>query len=448
MKKTDILIVGSGCSGLYAALNLPEDQEITVISKSDLESNDSFLAQGGICMLKNDDDYDSYFEDTMKAGHYENDKKSVEIMIRSSQDVIRDLVSFGVEFARDDKGELLFTREGAHSHHRILFHEDITGKEITRRLLAAAKTRPNITLYEYTTLLDIIEKDNTCFGGLIQKQDGHLEIIQAKTTILATGGVGGLFKHSTNYRHLTGDGLAIALRHHIQLKNIDYIQIHPTTFYDPDETKRSFLISESVRGEGAKLYGKDMQRFVYELLPRDILSNAIYKKMAADHTKHVWEDLQTIPKDELENHFPNIIKHCEEKGYDPEKECIPIVPAQHYFMGGIDVNYESKTSMENLYAVGETACNGVHGKNRLASNSLLESLVFAKRAAADIVKNGAVLPDDGVFETLAQDLPLNYYANVKQVEKNYHQLVKEAIQAQRDSRDDHDAHEPFAFNRI
>jgi L-aspartate oxidase len=448
MEKTDILIVGSGCSGLYAALNLPENRKITIISKSDLESNDSFLAQGGICMLKNDDDYDSYFEDTMKAGHYENDKKSVEIMIRSSQDVIRDLVDYGVAFARDENGQFLFTREGAHSHHRILFHEDITGKEITRHLLAAAKAKPNITLYEYTTLLDIIEKDNVCFGGLVQKQNGRLEIIQAETTILATGGVGGLFQHSTNYRHLTGDGLAIALRHHIQLKNIDYIQIHPTTFYDPDETKRSFLISESVRGEGAKLYGKDMQRFVYELLPRDVLSKAIYKKMEADHTKHVWEDLKPIPKDELESHFPNILKHCEEKGYDPEEECIPIVPAQHYFMGGIDVNYESKTSMENLYAVGETACNGVHGKNRLASNSLLESLVFAKRAAADITANGAVLPDGDSFENLVQALPLNYYANAKQVEKNYHQLVKKAIQAQRDARDDQDAHENFAFNRF
>lgn len=447
MKTTDILIVGSGCSGLYAALNLPDDKQITVISKSDLESNDSFLAQGGICMLKDDDDYDSYFEDTMKAGHYENDKKSVDIMIRSSQDVIHDLVDYGVEFARDENGHFLFTREGAHSHHRILFHEDITGKEITRHLLAAAKAKPNITFYEYTTLLDIVETDNTCFGGIVQKSDGHIEIIQAETTILATGGVGGLFQHSTNYRHLTGDGLAIALRHHIDLKNIDYIQIHPTTFYDPDTTKRSFLISESVRGEGAKLYGKDMQRFVYELLPRDVLSQAIYKKMAADHTHHVWEDLQPIPKKELESHFPNIIKHCEEKGYDPEKECIPIVPAQHYFMGGIAVNYESKTSMENLYAVGETACNGVHGKNRLASNSLLESLVFAKRAAHDIATHGAVLPDAESLDALIQTIPLEIYANAKQIGKNYHQIVKKAIQKQRDERGDHDSHEPFAFNQ-
>ena len=446
MKTTDILIVGSGCSGLYAALNLPDDQQITVISKSDLESNDSFLAQGGICMLKSDDDYDSYFEDTLKAGHYENDKKSVEIMIRSSQDVIRDLVDIGVDFARGEDGQFLITREGAHSHHRILFHEDITGKEITRHLLAAAKAKPNITFYEYTTLIDIIEANNACCGGVVQTSDGHIDIIRAKTTILATGGVGGLFQHSTNYRHLTGDSLAIALRHHINLKNIDYIQIHPTTFYDPDTTKRSFLISESVRGEGAKLYGKDMQRFVYELLPRDVLSKAIYKKMEEDHTQHIWEDLQTIPKKELESHFPNILKHCEEKGYNPETECIPIVPAQHYFMGGIAVNYESKTSMANLYAVGETACNGVHGKNRLASNSLLESLVFAKRAARDIERNGPVLPDDETLDALIQAVPLDRYTNVKQIEKNYHQLVKNAIQAQRDERGDRDAHETFAFN--
>ena len=385
--KTEVLIVGSGCSGLYCALQLPRDKEITLITKADLESNDSYLAQGGICMLKDDEDYDSYFEDTMKAGHYENDRESVDIMIRSSQDVVQDLLEYGVRFHRDENGELDFTREGAHSDKRILFHEDITGKEITSKLLAQVKKLPNVKLMEYTTMEDLITKDNTCYGAVVRKKDGMLETIQADCTVLATGGIGGIYRHSTNFRHLTGDALAIAIRHGIELQDINYVQIHPTTFYSKDDKTRSFLISESVRGEGAKLYGKNMERFANELLPRDLLSQKIHEQMEKDGTEHVWEDLRPIPHDVLENHFPNIVEHCREAGYDVFKECIPVVPAQHYFMGGIKVDHESRTTMNQLYAVGETACNGVHGKNRLASNSLLESLVFSKRAAQDLVEH-------------------------------------------------------------
>lgn len=382
--KTDVLIAGTGCSGLYCALNLPRDKQILMITKSDLESNDSFLAQGGMCMWKEPEDYDSYFEDTMKAGHYENDKKSVEIMIKSSPDVVKELVSYGVEFERDEDGNLLYTREGAHSQKRIVFHEDITGKEITSKLLARVKELPNVTLMEYTSIIDIVEKDKKCVGAVIELKDGSQVTVDARYVVLATGGIGGLYKHSTNFRHLTGDALEIAKKHGVELKNLDYVQIHPTTLYSENSEERSFLISESVRGEGAKLYDKNMERFTDELLPRDVLTEKIYAQMEKDGTEHVWEDLRTIPRDELERHFPNIIEHCKEMGYDVFTECIPVVPAQHYFMGGIKVNYESGTSMKNLYAVGETACNGVHGKNRLASNSLLESLVFAKRAALDM----------------------------------------------------------------
>ena len=418
--KTDILIVGSGCSGLYCALQLPRDKQITVITKADLESNDSFLAQGGMCMLKDESDYDSYFEDTMKAGHYENDKKSVEIMIRSSQDVVRDLLSYGVDFKREENGELAFTREGAHSQKRIVFHEDITGKEITSHLLEQVKKLPNVTLMEYTTLLDIVEKDNTCYGAVLKMQDGSIELVEADDTVLASGGIGGLYRHSTNFRHLTGDALAIAARHGVELKNINYVQIHPTTLYSEKKEDRSFLISESVRGEGAKLYDKNMNRFVNELLPRDLLTEAIHEQMKKDHTDYVWEDLRTIPADELESHFPNIVEHCREMGYDVTKECIPVVPAQHYFMGGIKVNHRSKTSMNQLYAIGETACNGVHGRNRLASNSLLESLVFAKRAAQDMVaKQSACRHDSSAFE----QVDLSKYQNKEELAKEYEKTV-------------------------
>ena len=384
---TDILIVGCGCSGLYCALHLPADKKITLITKSDETSNDSFLAQGGICVLKDDNDFEAFFEDTLKAGHYENDKKSVSIMINSSQEVIEDLVGYGVDFARHPDGTFNYTKEGAHADKRILFHKDITGKEITSKLLAEAKSRDNIEIMEYTTLLDIIELDGECVGAVIADKDGNLKAVNAEYTVLATGGIGGLFKHSTNFKHLTGDALAIAIKHGIELKNINYIQIHPTTFYSEAEEEKSFLISESVRGEGAKLYGKNMQRFADELLPRDKLTEKIKEQMKKDETEYVWEDLRPISEEELKSHFPNIVNYCREKNFDVTKECIPVVPAQHYFMGGIKVDYDSRTSMEGLFAVGETACNGVHGKNRLASNSLLESLVFAKRAAMYIKNN-------------------------------------------------------------
>ena len=422
--KTDILIVGSGCSGLYCALNLPREKQITIITKSDVKSSDSYLAQGGICMLKDDSDYDSYFEDTMKAGHYENDRESVSIMIRSSQDVIHDLIGFGVDFAHDENGNLAFTREGAHSDKRILFHEDITGEEITSKLLAVARKCPNITILENTRMVDIVTKDNCCYGAVIRREDGTIETVEAEHTVWACGGIGGLYRHSTNFRHLTGDALALSIKHGIRLKDVNYVQIHPTTFYSPDEEERSFLISESVRGEGAKLYDKNMKRFVNELLPRDLLAEEIYKQMAKDGTDHVWEDLPTIPREELMEHFPNIVEHCREMVYDVTKECIPVVPAQHYFMGGVWVDHESHTSMERLYAVGETACNGVHGKNRLASNSLLESLVFAKRAAKQMSGQKETI---SAAPELFAAIDRSIYADAKALSSQYHEYVREAI---------------------
>ena len=421
-KQTDVLIAGSGCAGLYCALNLSDDTKITIITKATIEESDSFLAQGGMCMLKNDEDYDSYFEDTMRAGHYENDKTSVDIMIRSSQDVVKDLVSIGVDFEREADGSFCFTREGAHSDKRILYHKDITGKEITSKLLAQAKQKKNIEIIEHAMLLDILEKNGRCIGGVI-RENGELNVVESKILVLATGGVGGLYRHSTNFRQLTGDALAIALKHNISIKDINYIQIHPTTLWSENDRKRSFLISESVRGEGAKLYDKNGNRFVDELLPRDLLTNEIKKQMEKDQTEYVWEDLRPIPIEELQAHFPNIVKRCMEEGYDVTKECIPVVPAQHYYMGGIRVDHESKTSMDCLYAVGETACNGVHGKNRLASNSLLESLVFAKRAAKQINE----LAIDNWKLQDAGKVSLEEYRDEKALELKYKQMVRDAM---------------------
>lgn len=381
--KTDILIVGTGASGLFAALHCPIDKNILMITKDAVENSDSFLAQGGICVLRDENDYDSFMEDTLKAGHYENRRESVDIMIRSSREVINELIGYGVDFAKQANGELNYTREGCHSKARILFHEDITGKEITRNLLKAVQKLPNVHILEYVTMLDLIEQDNTCFGILAKDKNDEYLTIEADNTILASGGIGGLYEHSTNYSHLTGDAIAIALRHNIKLENPDYVQIHPTSLYT-NKPGRSFLISESVRGEGAKLYGKDGRRFANEVLPRDLMTAEIKKQMAKDNMPYVWLDMTVLGKDVILNHFPHIYEKCLEEGFDVTKQWIPIVPAQHYYMGGIHVDKYSKTTMNNLYAVGETSCNGVHGANRLASNSLLEGLVFAKRAVNKI----------------------------------------------------------------
>lgn len=392
-RQTDVVIVGTGAAGLFAALSLPRDKEIIIITKKDAESSDSFLAQGGICVLRDESDYDSYFEDTMRAGHYENRKESVDIMIRSSREIIKELIGYGVRFARRPEKEAeepenfldsyAFTREGAHSKPRILFHEDVTGKEITGKLLEQVRSLENVTIMEYTTMTDIIVEDGRCAGITAEDGQGNTMRLWAPDTILASGGIGGLYEHSTNYPHLTGDAVRIAKQHGIRLEHMDYVQIHPTTLYSKKPGRR-FLISESVRGEGAILLDKNGRRFTDELQPRDVVTAAIRKQMEKDGTDHVWLSMERIDKDTILRHFPNIYEHCLEEGYDVTRDWIPVVPAQHYFMGGIWVDSDSRTSMEHLFAAGETSCNGVHGANRLASNSLLESVVFARRAAQKI----------------------------------------------------------------
>jgi len=421
--KTDIVIVGCGVAGLYCALNFPENRNVLIVTKNTARESDSYLAQGGICVLRDEEDYEAFYEDTMKAGHYENNPESVEIMIRSSRGVIDDLVSFGVRFEKNGEA-FTYTREGAHSAPRILFHKDETGKEITSHLLETVRNRNNITLIENFTMVDLICNENQCFGIIGHDEEGNYQEITANYTVLATGGIGGLFEHSTNYRHLTGDALAAAMKYDIKLKHIDYIQIHPTTLYTKKEG-REFLISESVRGEGAILLNSKGERFTNELQPRDVVSKAIFEEMKKEGTEHVWLSLAPIPEDEIKSHFPNIYQHCLEEGYDVTKEPIPVVPSQHYFMGGIDVDGFSKTSMARLYAIGETACNGVHGRNRLASNSLLESLVFAKRAASHINLNYDTvkkMPEISIDEVK--------YENYRE---EYKQLILESIEKEKNS---------------
>lgn len=382
----DVVIVGTGAAGLFCALNLPYDCSVLMITKDEMKNSDSYLAQGGICCQLNDEDFDSFYQDTMKAGKYKNDPKAVSDMIKNSRDIIGDLVNFGVDFDKDSDGKLKYTREGGHSEFRILHHKDITGQEIVTKLLDRALEHPNISIRENVMMIDLVEKDNLCRGIVIKNHATEPQVVTAGSVVLATGGIGGLFEQSTNFPHITGDSLAIAIKHGIKLQDISCIQIHPTTLYSKEPGRR-FLISESVRGEGAKLYNEEGKRFVNELLPRDIVAGAIREEMIKYGTDHVYLSFEGMPEREILTHFPNIYERCLDEGYDITIEMIPVTPAQHYIMGGILADTNGVTSMKNLYAVGETACNGVHGANRLASNSLLESLVFAKNSAKTIASS-------------------------------------------------------------
>lgn len=401
----DVVIAGCGVAGLYAALNLPSETRVVMLSKGAIDECDSMLAQGGICVLPEGADYDAFFEDTMRAGHYENRRESVDIMIRSSRSVINDLVALGTDFDRAEDGSLAFTREGAHSRPRIAFHADVTGREITESLLAAVRKLPNVEILEHVAVVDLIVDAHVCGGvvavpvtegasiatveelrgeqggrGVRPEGVGESFEIRARDVLLATGGIGGVYQHSTNFPQLTGDACFLANEYGVEQEHLDYVQIHPTGLYS-EKPGRTFLISESCRGEGAVLLNQAGERFTDELQPRDVVARAIQDEMRDENAEYEWLSFDPVDREIARTHFANIRAHCQQEGRDILEEPIPVVPTQHYFMGGVWVDRDSATTMPHLYVAGEAACNGVHGRNRLASNSLLESLVFARRAA-------------------------------------------------------------------
>lgn len=381
---SDVLVVGSGVAGMFAALNIDRRYKVTLISKTKVDDCNTYLAQGGISKARDKDDIDLFIEDTMKAGKGKNRLAAVRVLAEESIGNINILMELGMKFDMDGD-DFDYTREGAHSTNRIVHSTDVTGKIVFETLFKEVKKRDNITLYEDTVLVDILKYEGICVGGIVIK-NGDANNVHSKFTILACGGIGGLFTNSTNRRSSTGDGIAIALRNKIKLVNLNYVQFHPTALYEKGVQSRKFLISESLRGEGAKIVNKNNRRFVNELLPRDIVSNSIWEEEKKTDSKCVYLDLSHMGKDFLKNRFPGIYNGCKTRGVDITKEPIPVTPVQHYFMGGIDVDLDSKTSMDNLYACGEVSCTGVHGANRLASNSLLEGLVFSRRAAININK--------------------------------------------------------------
>lgn len=417
----DVIIVGTGVAGLFTALSISPELKILMVSKDKIKNSDSYLAQGGICTLKEPADFDSFLEDTLRAGRYENKEDSVRVMIENSPMIMDRLIEYGVLFDKDKDGGFEYTREGAHSTYRILHHKDVTGKEITNKLLNNVRERENITLCEFTKMLDLIIEDNSCKGVvLVDGVNDVTKAVYAREVVLATGGIGGLFAHSTNFRHITGDSFALALRHGVELENINYIQIHPTSLYEVNKN-RKFLISESVRGEGGILLNKAGERFVDELLPRDVVTEAIRKQMEIDERPYVMLSIKHMPKEEILRRFPNIYRHCMEVGYDLSVEDIPVTPAQHYLMGGIMADTYGRTSVKNLFAVGETACNGVHGANRLASNSLLESLVFAERA-------GWIITEEiGDVELMTPPVSMDKYEDVEKWDNENRELILKEI---------------------
>ena len=417
IESCDVVIIGSGVAGLTCALSLDRKLKIILLTKKKLKDSNSYLAQGGISVCRGKNDREEYIEDTLIAGHYKNNRKAVEILVDESEEAIKTLIENGVKFTGDEKG-LFYTREGGHRKFRILYCEDQTGKYIMESLIEKVLERDNIKIIEDCEFLDIIEKENHCLGVLAKKEE--VFSIKSKFTVLATGGIGGIYENTTNFSHIKGDGVAAAIKHNIEIKDISYIQIHPTTFYKK-EKERKFLISESVRGEGAILLNQKLERFTDELKPRDKVTSAILEEMKKEKSEYEWLDFSTIKLD-IKERFPNIYDHLIKNGINPYKDKVPIVPAQHYTMGGIKVDINSKTSMKNLYAIGEVACTGVHGQNRLASNSLLESVVFGKRASYSIIDENNIsvyndITDDIFRDIVDKNLVFNEEENKNIIEK-------------------------------
>lgn len=380
MKKYDILIIGLGLAGVSTALELSKNYKIGLVTKKKLADSNSYLAQGGINVLKDESDRKTFIEDTLKAGHYKNSLQAVEMMVDKSQDAIKFLIDLGVEFTKKD-GKLEYGQEGGHSIARGLHIDDEIGKGILDVLYEKVKSRSNIDIFEDTPIVDIIVNNGKCYGA--RSSD---EVFVSSNVVLATGGLGGIFKKSTNFPHICGDGYAMAIKNGVKLKDISYIQFHPTSLYEED-VERQFLISESVRGEKAQLLNHKSERFTDEMKPRDIVAKAILKEMEKEGVDFEYLSMKPLGEDKIPIRFPMIFKELKNRGIDARYDNIPIVPCQHYTMGGIECDINGKTNLKGLFAVGEAGNVGIHGSNRLACNSLLECVVFGRILADYLNEN-------------------------------------------------------------
>ena len=401
---TDVLVIGTGISGLTYAIKLAEESpstKITLICKDKLEEGNTRYAQGGIAVVSNfkKDTFEKHIEDTYVAGDKEGDLKVIEFVIREGNERLQELINWGTQFDLNNKQKLDLTKEGGHSEKRIVHYKDHSGAEIQRALIEKVKDFENIQYFENHILVDLITDHHTgtnnqrCYGAyIISTLDEEIIKITAKITVLSTGGVGQIYAFTTNPFGATGDGLGAAYRAKVKLEKLPYIQFHPTALF-PKVDGETFLITEALRGEGALLQNLSGEQFMgkyhplKELAPRDIVARSIIREMLVQKETNVNLDATVINKDILLNHFPNIVETCRSIGIDPCSTPIPVVPAAHYSCGGIGVDEHSKTTLEGLYAIGECSHTGLHGANRLASNSLLESIVFSHRAALNSVEN-------------------------------------------------------------
>lgn len=407
--KTDVLIIGSGVAGLFSAIKAARFADVLIVTKKDKKESNTNYAQGGIAsVLSPEDSYREHIADTMDAGAGLNNKDVVELLVREGPQRIKELVELGTEFTTKD-GELDLVKEGGHSHRRIVHAKDLTGKEVEKSLIDAANRSDNIRIMENALAIDLITEHNVqnlrhlpinsrhCYGAYVWDIESKTVIkIIAKATILATGGLGQVYLHTTNPVIATGDGFAMAYRAGAKIANMEFVQFHPTAFYNPvkeREDHRSFLITEAMRGFGAKLIAMNGDSFMEkyderkELAPRDIVARAIDTELKKRGNDYVYLDVTHKKKSHIIDHFPNIYSKLLEYGIDITTDYIPVVPAAHYACGGVIADTYSRSSLKGLYAVGEVTMTGVHGANRLASNSLLEALVFAERAAVDLKKN-------------------------------------------------------------
>ncbi len=418
MEKTDILIVGSGISGLFFAIKMAKkrpDLTITLFTKASADTTNTRYAQGGIAVVTNteEDSFEQHIHDTLQAGGGCCDEEIVRMVVEQAPERIQELIRLGIDFDTTTSGAWDLGLEGGHSHHRILHHKDQSGLEMERKLLHQLRRYPNIVLFEDYFSIDLSTENGCCTGmTYYDKIRGMIKHIRSRITVLCTGGCGQLFQNTTNPEIATGDGVAMAFRAGAVIRDMPYIQFHPTALYETGKNPL-FLLSEAVRGFGAHIINHNHERFLFkydtrgELATRDIISKAIGTELQKTGEKHVYLDCRHLNPQRFYDHFPSITDYCRKSGFDPAREPIPIVPAAHYQCGGIKVDKDARTSVQNLYAVGECAQTGLHGKNRLASNSLLEALVFAHQGAQSVLKTIDTIPFSTVITLNQQPMDLH-----------------------------------------
>src|SRR5690606_25654998 len=403
MQQVDFLVIGTGIAGLTYAYKMASrypDKKVLILTKADAEETNTKYAQGGVAVVRDwqNDSFEKHIEDTLIAGDGLCNEKVVEIVVKDGPERIQELIDLGANFDKEESGDYKLGKEGGHSESRIIHHKDITGWEMERTLLNAVAGMSNIEIINHCFVVDIITQhhlgylvtkatpDIECYGVYaLNQKTNDIETILAKTTYLATGGNGQVYRTTTNPAIATGDGVAMVYRAKGRIENMEFIQFHPTALYEPGLRGQAFLITEAVRGDGGMLRNKKGEAFMAryderkDLAPRDIVARAIDNEMKTEGTEHVWLDCRHMDQEKFIEHFPNIYEKCKSIGIDVSKDMIPVAPAAHYSCGGIKVDEWGQTSIKNLYAVGECSSTGLHGANRLASNSLLEAMVFAHR---------------------------------------------------------------------